>query len=449
MVKQIRINADQDAESAIVSVSLAATNAQEAVFLLNEYLTEAVEFTKRMQARQIGSVANSYLRKEVEQMDGDIATMEEQFRRLAMPPPFTNKLAQIGGQLASLGNGLDAGALPSGFVQMETERLHTALGELADLLSKYTERHPLVQRKRSEIESIESEISGKTRSSLSSVAGLYGATQTDRAASAPELDLIRSKLLSLEGGRVELVDREREARLLAADPPGICRVFAPATPTGVRASWRWLKIGVVTCFGMLLGLGMTLGLVTVGEFVDRRLKTADDVRRVTRLPVLGSLGNLARMNPKARMQWAFRTWTMLQGRLSPSVHHGLVCGITSSSEGEGRSTWIRLLAEAASLTGFRVLTIATRPYTPEEAKEENQACDGAGAQKTTALQFPGAEQGIEVLAPSALSSPGQVADQLCGPNSPPVVHIPLPGWVWNLERRKQWLDALEYLAQDR
>ena len=38
----------------------------------------------------------------------------------------------------------------------------------------------------------------------------------------------------------------------------------------------------------------------------------------------------------------------------------------------------------------------------------------------------------------------QVTEQLTGPNSQPVVHIPLPGWVWNLERRKQWREALEH-----
>src|SRR5205085_9382572 len=31
-----------------------------------------------------------------------------------------------------------------------------------------------------------------------------------------------------------------------------------------------------------------------------------------------------------------------------------------------------------------------------------------------------------------------------GPSSQPVVHIPLPGWVWNLERRKEWRDALNH-----
>src|SRR5207245_8579379 len=95
------------------------------------------------------------------------------------------------------------------------------------------------------------------------------------------------------------------------------------------------------------------------------------VKRVTRLPVLTVLGDLDKMKQEQRQQWAFRTWTMLQGRLSPTPNHGLVCGITSSTPGEGRSTWISLLAEAASLSGFRVLTIATRPSPKNGSADED------------------------------------------------------------------------------
>jgi protein involved in polysaccharide export with SLBB domain len=35
-----------------------------------------------------------------------------------------------------------------------------------------------------------------------------------------------------------------------------------------------------------------------------------------------------------------------------------------------------------------------------------------------------------------------VTEQLTGSDPQPFVHIPLPGWVWNLERRKEWQTAL-------
>ena len=185
------------------------------------------------------------------------------------------------------------------------------------------------------------------------------------------------------------------------------------------------------------------------EFIDSRLKTADDVTRVTRLPVLSALGDLHSMDPAQRAQWAFRAWTMLQGRLSPSPNFGLVCGITSSAAGEGRSTWVSLLAEAASMTGFRVLTIATRPsptHVENNHQLQNESPFAESAEPAERENHQN-NHSTNALTPSVLASPDQVTQKLTGPNSQPVVHIPLPGWVWNLERRKQWREALNQWRQ--
>jgi protein involved in polysaccharide export with SLBB domain len=178
------------------------------------------------------------------------------------------------------------------------------------------------------------------------------------------------------------------------------------------------------------------------EFVDNRLKTAEDVKRVTNLPLLTSLRDLRSMKPAERAQWAFRAWTMLQGRLSPSANFGLVCGITSSAPQEGRSTVINLLAEAASMTGFRVLTIATKP-SPTQAQSNDEIDEMLEDVRAGGQENGHSNHSTNSLTTSVLTSPAQVADQLTGPNSQPVVHIPLPGWVWNLERRKQWREALD------
>ena len=61
------------------------------------------------------------------------------------------------------------------------------------------------------------------------------------------------------------------------------------------------------------------------------------------------------------------------------------------------------------------------------------------------MALASAELRVVLCEPSkvnVLTSPMEVTQQLTGPHSQPVVHIPLPGWVWNLERRKQWQDAL-------
>jgi len=56
--------------------------------------------------------------------------------------------------------------------------------------------------------------------------------------------------------------------------------------------------------------------------------------------------------------------------------------------------------------------------------------------------FAGESQ-FTAMTASALFSPAEVTEKLMGSESDPVVHIPLPGWTWNLERRKQWQGALE------
>jgi len=114
-----------------------------------------------------------------------------------------------------------------------------------------------------------------------------------------------------------------------------------------------------------------------------------------------------------------------------------------------------------------VLTVDTRPNAPvphtraEKAEDKKPkpepapAMAGATANPSASSAAQAAaeetETGVNLpaqvdanLTPTVLSAPDKVARQLEDPNAQPVVHIPLPGWVWNLERRKQWQKALEY-----
>jgi len=148
------------------------------------------------------------------------------------------------------------------------------------------------------------------------------------------------------------------------------------------------------------------------------------------------------MSPTAQDNWAFRTWTALQRHLSVSPNHGMVCGITSAQHGDGRSTWINLLARAANQRGFRVLTVATQSGATAKIKAEPAVkVDAAAAAKSGVTpKVPAVDS--TALTANVLSSPMEISEKLSDPNSQPMVHIPLPGWVWNLERRKQWLTAL-------
>lgn len=430
-------------DSDAIGLSFAAREAPVAVNYLNLYASNAVAYTAQTQARQARMVANMYLKDQVQQMDGDINLLRDKLKHMPLPGQVTNKLAEVGAHLSALDRNLSQSA-SSEQIAAQTERLNKAMTELDELMVTYTGAHPYVQKKKSEIQGLEAEIARESGSAHSSPTNMPLRVSPGISAQLPMLnpdaEIIAISLRSLEDGRVRLANREQEAESYAKNPPGLIALHAPATLATVKSNMRRLKIILVSGFGGVIGFGGAMGLVLLVEFADNRLKTSDDVRRVTKLPVLGTLDNLDRLDPKARSQWAFRTWIMLQGRLSPSPNHGLVCGITSARAGEGRSTWINLLAEAASLAGFRVLTIATRP-SPPHAECNDEEFEEALLEGGSTEHAPNRSV---ALANSVLTSPGKVTEQLTGPDSRPVVHIPLPGWVWNLERRKQWRDALSH-----
>jgi Periplasmic protein involved in polysaccharide export len=459
LTKLIKIEPEPDSD--LVKVELAASDPHEAVDLLNYFSQEAVTFTKDFQRNQAAKLSNEYLKKQVAQMDSDIKVLQEQFRGVTISSQ-TNLPALPGGNSGSAAPAVVMNPSQLIAIQKQRERLDALFTQLNDLLARYTEKHPSVQATREQIEDLQKQLA-KLPPGVTNSPGLAAqvANSLPHPADAvnPDSQIFQIRLLSLEESHAQLKARQREAELYATNPPGLARVFAEASMKTVQAGMRGVKIGIVSIFGVVLGLATSLCLILLIELVDRRLRTTEDLVRVTKLPLLTTLGHLERMETNERTQWAFRTWTMLQGRLSPSANHGLVCGITSSDAGEGRSTWIKLLAEAASMTGFRVLTIATRPSPTHFAdegpagllSEEPQMNESADANSHITepngfnnSNHPTNGNGSQALASNVLTSPAKVTEQLTGPNSQPVVHIPLPGWVWNLERRKQWREALNH-----
>jgi hypothetical protein len=196
----------------------------------------------------------------------------------------------------------------------------------------------------------------------------------------------------------------------------------------------------------LLGTLAALALTLLIEVLDQRLKGPTDVKRVTGLPVIATAPDLTDRPGAERENWAFRTWITLQGRLSPAPNHGVVCGLTSAGHGEGRSTWIKLLARAASECGYRVLTVTAEHSLPAgEVSADSPPKPKANGNGHSNGHGNGNGHLVRSAngASAALPSVHDLEHKLVGPESQRVVQIPLPGWVWNLERRKQWQSALK------
>jgi hypothetical protein len=245
---------------------------------------------------------------------------------------------------------------------------------------------------------------------------------------AGEYTKLKATLDLLHTFHEKLERRMFEAQQYRENAEGYYKVAAPPSLEDVDTNSRHVAVAQGGMAGGGLGLALALLLVCGTERLDPRLKTAADVKRVTGLPVLASLGNLDKMDEAARKAWAFRTWTILSDSLGESGNSGTVCGIISCAHGEGRTTWVELLVEAARQRGLEVTKLQFQH-------------DAGNAQETDATADYTPTEEAAPANSTALTT--TVAGTLAHLRSTPVVHIQLPGLVWDLERRIQFQQELE------
>lgn len=478
------------------------------VELINLYAREVVAYTRKVQ-RTESSVIADYLTKQVQESDKNIEKLTGEMRQFAQTGlgdyeqeasleikqliAMKEKLSAKKLELDTLAKRIEVRRAQLGSQSSGSTRVELARAELDQMRLTMKDANPLVIQKRAEIALLEQRAmkgeSSKTAASSAAMSShpLYlgvldleaqkpalEAEIADTQRSIKDLEktlgsrtgtdigfsLKKAELQSQRLGRESLQQRQREAELFLNNSLGYFGVQEPATMGNVNHKARWMKVGLLSAAAGLLGLLASLGLVMLTEAMDTSLKTPEDITRVTGLPVLATLGDLRKMSAAAQVNWAFRTLTLLKGKLNRNLDQALVCGIISANHGEGRSTWVSLLTSAASQRGLRVLTVDTRPAAPAPNVNESRKAEAKAETKTapatesaapmsdgSAIHLPdheetGAQTGANGEA-SLISTPAKVAEHFDDPNSQSIVHIPLPGWVWSLERRKQWQDALE------
>lgn len=431
-----RLELTLDRNNDVVTVTAHGDDRDATVGLVNQFSDAAISYTQTLQ-KQEAADAGDYVSRQLAQVEAELRT-----ERAAIPPASAGVVAAIAETDESTPVASD---LP--------QRVQSARDQLNELLVRYTEAHPLVREQQARLASLEDlqrrsaatagNSSGKSRATAPAISqAIYGRI-------TPEEVAMGERLRTLENNRALLISRQRAIQPFRETPPGYFRTLMPATASRTLEHRHRLEIGLFAILGAFVGLMGSAGQILISEFLDNRVKTRADVRRVTGLPLLATLGNLKDLSPAACDHWAFRAWTALQSRLSLSPNHGMVCGITSAGFGDGRSTWVDLLARAASGCGFRVLKITVEPP-PEmiaEVERQQKTSKSRKTAKTTATSLvpvvKDAKQETVSLTASVLASPGDIVSRLAAVDAPPMVSIPLPGWVWNLERRKQWLSALE------
>ncbi len=340
-----------DRNNDVVTVTASGDTPEVAIDTVNRYSAAAIAYTQTIQRQEAVDVGDN-LNRQLAQVESEIAST-----RRAIPAASETAVASLVSSTDTAAESTDG----------LTQRIQAAREQLDDLLVRYTDAHPLVREQRARLAALEED----QRQTASPPSG----TQAPRSRMAPtpaisplfygrvtpEEVAMSERVRALETNRALLIERQRAIQPFRDNPPGYFRVLLSAAVSPTRMQRYRLEIVLFACLGAIVGLFGSAGQILLAEFLDNRIKTRTDVRRVTGLPLLATLGDLRKMPASIKDQWAFRAWTSLQGRLTTPADHGMICGITSANAGDGRSTWIGLLARAARSCGFRVLTIIAQP----------------------------------------------------------------------------------------
>ena len=491
---QGRVAVEQVLNTDLVALTVTGKNRQSLVDLANLLANHAVTLGRELQVAEADQM-NRFCRDKLAALDEQLQQVNTELINFQNTEKLADPDAEKQGYIKQLGDVMaraDNARIDVELVDLQVatfqnelaqqnpiaQKLEAARSKLTDLMANYTEMHPTVQRQRTLMAELEKQLPAAGSSTLAAakysdnpqVSAMYARVmdlQTRKATAQKELSeltklrdsllgkvtglsekslryaTIKAQFDGLQKSRGLLANRQREAQLYQENSQGYYRVFTPATLKDVDSLSRWLAALVAGSAGLLLG-GLGVGLVIAGqEIADRRLKTAVDVERATGLPVLAALGDLNQMSAAEKDAWAFRTWTAIAGQLNASPNHGIVCGFISSGAGEGRSTWIELLVGAAKQRGLQVMTIATRPGEdtlpamdlPPNVVEPDFCRTGehGGDRKETAPT----DQTELSFSRTLAVAPTPTLD----------AHIPLPGKVWDLARRKEWQNTLAQMRR--
>lgn len=124
------------------------------------------------------------------------------------------------------------------------------------------------------------------------------------------------------------------------------------------------KRKVMVASGLLLGLLLGIAFVLFREYLDTRIKDEDDIKKVTSIPLIGTIPSFSGSEgkakvleaPKSAASEAFRALRTNLGFLSQG-EDSLVIASTSTISGEGKTTISINLGAVMSLTGKKTIIV--------------------------------------------------------------------------------------------
>jgi len=296
---------------------------------------------------------------------------------------------------------------------MDQPALRALEQELQRALTRFTDQHPQVKELRLRFAALEKDsavrIRVRVREPLADINERRDAlrAQLEKAEGAESKS--SAALRTFATNAIEFTRAQSEFAALTSRRDGLIQARVAMANKGVnllRPSGRITlarisdraRLGNYTLVGAFAGLGLAGVVLAISRRRSRIIRDARGLEQATGLPVLAELPPLANMNEAEREYWAVETLERLRGAVPHERRGCFVCGIISANSGEGRSTWIDLLAKAGLRNGQRVLVIS-QPRGEALLPETNSSASVADKleRNSTSLFVPA------VAAPDAIS----------------------------------------------
>ncbi|MEO8358815.1 MAG: polysaccharide biosynthesis tyrosine autokinase [Vicinamibacteria bacterium] len=240
------------------------------------------------------------------------------------------------------------------------------------------ERHPDILALQSELESAKGQMSERVKSLRSVISLDYRMAVRSERDILTAMQIAQQRQSGLQKGAIEhsFIQKQAEAGQKAvgelidksARESDAEVFFAPtilqkATPNHTPVS---PQTGKNFQYALAIGLGLGLALAWLASHLDETVKTPDDIKTGIGLPLLGMVPRarvkdldlfLPEDGPSTRLFEAYRVLrtNLLQGDRSPQKHRLVL--VTSSREGEGKTTTTCGLGITLARAGLRVLLI--------------------------------------------------------------------------------------------
>jgi polysaccharide biosynthesis transport protein len=296
------------------------------------------------------------------------------------------RLSAARNQLARGGGGADVGAaLGSGTVSGLRQREADTTQRLADLTTRYGDRHPDVQRARQELVDVRAQLQREIDRIISSLSAEQQAAASRLGSLTGSQASAKGALASNNNAAVGLLDLERKADAVRS----IYQAFLNRSKETVsqegleRADARIdslsrvpllpfsPNIPLAIAFALLLAPISGLGAIAIAEYLDGKVSTKQDVEHKLRVRYIGAVPRLDSTLDKKRQTEApadyllehpasafaeafrsLRTATLLKGRVIPRS-----VAVTSALPREGKSTTSICLARTFVGAGSRTVLV--------------------------------------------------------------------------------------------